>query len=1006
MSEFEVDCSKKPYQQGFHLVGVGASAGGLEALESFFDAMPADSGMAFVVVQHLSPDFKSHMEELLARHTRMAIHRVEDGMQVRPNSIYLIPPRKEMVVAGGKLLLTDKSSDGTFSHPIDLFFRSLANDFGRFSISVVLSGTGSDGSRGIRDIHDAGGLVLAQDEASAKFDGMPMNAQSTGVVDIVQTPEMLAEVLVRYAKEGVSVAELAGDEAMSTTTEGVARVFYLLNQQHGIDFSQYKISTVGRRIQRRIDLLGIGTLERYIERLESDPSELNDLYKDLLIGVTKFFRDREAYAVLEQDVIPALFTQATHSAIRIWIAGCATGEEAYSIAILIDEEARRRKENIDVKIFATDVHHVSLHTAARGIYPEESLNEMSAERRHQYFRKHRDGYHVTRELRARVVFAPHNLINDAPFTQMDLVTCRNLLIYLQPNAQKKVLSLFHFALKAGKTLFLGPSESPGELSDEFQLVDKRWKIYRKRRDTRLPLETRLPLGSLSDTLPRTAIKTSNRMPQRQDTLLLSTYDRLLERKMPPSILVDDSFNVRHVFGGAERYLRPRGGRPSSNVLDIIDETLKTPLVGALQHAANKEDQVRYSGIEYSSKEDRQWLRIVIEPIDLSAEQTRNFLISIEVEGGTKSEGGEDVNVNMSELARDRVAGLESELRYSQENLQATIEEMETSNEELQASNEELVASNEELQSTNEELHSVNEELYTVNAEHQRRVEELGVANNDMDNLLATTRVGVIFLDDELCIRRFTPEIAKLFQLMPHDIGRSIEGFRHNLVREELADDLREVISTQREKEVEVEDRRGNPYLMRALPYRSDDQQIIGVVLTLVDIRSLKIAQRDLKRFKYMTDFAIDPILLIDRDANVVYANVATSRTLLCEHDKLLKMSVMDFDPVYDRTKFDELFNRASDLGAQKFESVWKREDGTFVPVEISMNIVEFDGRKHLCAFIRDISDRRRAGLGNATSTFGDRVGLEWCCDQRRDKKRQSDHVLQSGIHQIDRIQSG
>ena len=949
----------------FHVVGVGASAGGLEALEVFFHGLPDDPGMAFVVIQHLSPDFKSHMEELLGRHTRMPIHRVENGMQVERNAVYLIPAKMEMVISEGKLLLTERSGERSFSHPIDQFFRSLASDSGRYSIGVILSGTGSDGSRGIRDIHDAGGLVLVQDEKTAKFDGMPMNAQATGVVDLVLPPQVMPEVLLRYTKERLTPSRLSEQELMTINTEGIDRIFHLLHTQHGLDFSHYKSSTVGRRIQRRVDLMNVSSIEDYVRLLESDATELNDLYKDLLIGVTKFFRDPEAYEVLERDVVPKLFSRAEPGhAIRVWVAGCASGEEAYSIAMLLDEERRKRKAAVEIKVFATDVHHVSLHAAARGVFPEEALSELTQERRTRYFRKRRDGFHVTRELRQHIVFAPHNVISDAPFTQMDLVSCRNLLIYLQPAAQKKALALFHFALKSGSTLFLGPSESPGELSDEFAVLDKRWRIYTKRRDVRLPLETRIPLGTIRE-LPRASTAAASRVP-RVDDSLVATYDRLLDRKMPPSILVNENHEVLHVFGGAEKYLRPRGGRPTNNILDMIDPALKTAVLGSLQHALRKQDAVRYTGIRINSGENKgENIELSVEPVVLNADNNQSFLIEITSELLTDIQPGstdEAVSLDIGKVSEERVAALESELRYSQENLQATIEEMETANEELQASNEELVASNEELQSTNEELHSVNEELYTVNAEHQRRVEELAEANADMDNLLATTRVGVIFLDDELCIRRFTPEIARQFQLMSQDIGRSIEGFTHHLKHNDLVEDLRDVLRHQREKELELEDRHGNPYLLRMLPYRSGDH-VQGVVLTLIDIRTLKATQR---RIAAILDTAAEGIYGIDKNGVCTFINRSALEMLGYENEaEVLGRNMHDLihhthrDGSPHKNEDCQIYKAfRQELSSHVSDEVFWAKDGKPLPVEYWSRPFVRDGEvEGSVVSFQDISER-------------------------------------------------
>lgn len=943
----------------FHVVGIGASAGGLEPLEVFFDTVPDDTGMAFVVVQHLSPDFKSHMKDLLSRRTGMVIRRVENGMQVEPNTVYLIPPKMEMVIKQRRLLLTEKGPDRSLSHPVDQFFRSLAEEVGSLGIGIILSGTGSDGSRGIRYIHDAGGLVISQDAHTAKFDGMPLNAQSTGAVHLVLPPTEIAETLVRYVTEKIQPSVMAAEETAAAMKEGVNRVFQLLHQLHGIDFSHYKANTVGRRIQRRIDLLGLNGLDEYVGMLNENSTELNDLYKDLLIGVTKFFRDPEAFAVLKSEIIPRLFSDRDpDQPIRVWVAGCASGEEAYSIAMLLDAEAQRRQVRPEFKIFATDAHHVSLNTAAKGVYPEESFSEMSAELVERYFKRQIDGFQVTPELRNHIVFAPHNLINDAPFTQMDLVTCRNLLIYLQPVAQRKALSMFHFALKASGILFLGPSETPGEIADEFQTIHKRWRFYQKRRDVRLPMETRLPLATSNSGLMSIQPMMPAAKTSRVDPSMLAMYDRLLDRRMPPSILVDEEYEILHIFGGAERYLQPRGGRPSNNLLTTAVESLRSRLAGALQHAARKNDVVQYTGTKINEDGQEETVHLLVEPMVDHASGSHNLLVEFAPVTDMRSTVSEVGQVDVMQADQERITTLESDLRYSQENLQATIEEMETSNEELHASNEELMASNEELQSTNEELHSVNEELYTVNAEYQRRVEELAESNADMDNLLATTRVGVIFLDTDLRIRRFTPEIARLFQLMEHDIGRSIEGFSHYLDSEELLAELKEALEKIQEREFFTSDRSGIPYLVRILPYRTEDK-VEGLVVTLIDIKSLRKAEAEVETFKFMVESSTDPMLLLNSETDIEYANPKACETLQYSQDALQSMKLKQIDPQLDTELFQPLLSAATE-SVPKFEAEWRRQDGTTFPVEVSVSRVDIGKRRLLFANIRDITERRNS----------------------------------------------
>jgi len=702
----------------FHVVALGASAGGLEALEEFFRAVSVDSGLAFVVIQHLSPDFKSHMEELLSRVTNIPVKTVRDGLPVEPNTIYVIPSAMEMMIHQGRLLLSERSRDRSLIHPIDTFFRSLATDFGRLSIGVVLSGTGSDGSRGIRDIHAAGGLVVAQVAGTAKFDGMPVSALETGAVDVVLPPTAMAEALERYTREGLSREQLAQENMGFGCAQEESQILQLLRRKTSIDFAQYKTSTVGRRIQRRMKLAKIEHLDSYASRLADDERELNELYKDLLIGVTQFFRDPDAFEALRKQVIAKLFSQPSEErSIRVWVTACATGEEAYSLAILIDEELRRNQLDVPFKIFATDAHAGSLQRASKGIFSEDAVCELSAERLGRYFTQTSAGFQVNRELRNTIVFAPHNIINDAPFTQIHLVTCRNMLIYLQPTAQKRVLSLFHFALKSEGFLFLGASETPGELKDEFREVDKRWRIYAKRRDVRLPTSSQALVHSRHGKMPYAAMAVPAAKSNRVDQDLVRVYDQLLRKKMACSILVSETGDMLHIFGGAERYLRSRGGRPSNSLMEMIHESLRPSVSAAWHHALTKRETVCYTSTVFTGEGQRESIVITVEPLAVDASEPANVLIEFSQARSLPLAPNSQTDSGCEQGHTDRVESLENELRLSQESLQATIEEMEASNEELQAANEELISSNEELQSTNEELHSVNEELYTVNAEH-------------------------------------------------------------------------------------------------------------------------------------------------------------------------------------------------------------------------------------------------------------------------------------------------
>ncbi|MBC7975132.1 MAG: hypothetical protein H7138_09120, partial [Myxococcales bacterium] len=721
------------------IVGIGASAGGLEALEQLFDALPPDTGMAFIVIQHLSPDFRSLMDELIARHSEMPVVVAGDNMPVCANHIYLMPPRKQMIIRDRHLVLTDKEPQA-FTLPIDTFFRSLAQDVGEQAVAVVLSGSGSDGSRGVVEVKRAGGLVLAETAASAKFDSMPLSAAATGVVDHCHSPRDLARVLC-----GLPPREIAPDTAMLSEDPAMDAVLRLLRDHFGIDFSLYKTTTVGRRIQRRVDLMRLGGLSSYVDHVKTDPEELNSLYQDLLIGVTQFFRDPEAFERLEQEVIPALLDRLPNlpndEELRVWVAGCATGEEAYSLAILFWEAFAARSRPVRLKMLATDVHQGSLEHAGAGVYGDEQLQFVSPKRLQRFFTKRSSGYQVSQDLRQLIVFARHNVTKDAPFTKMNFISCRNMLIYFQPQPQRTVLSLFHFGLASGGVLFLGASETPGALTDEFISIDDHWKIYRKRRDVQLLSQVRLPLHRQHARRPMPIDVLRSHAP---DPLILQTYDQLLDRFMPPGFLVDEDGGLIDSFAGAEKLLKVRRRRPSSHLLDLIDDELRPVVSGAIQRAVKERTAVAYSGVRMPAGEgggEEQRATLTAEPLlpsrTGSRTGARHVLVTFQGIAAHRTvtvQQPEPTPIPANQASREHLDTLETELAYTRETLQATIEELETSNEEMQATNEELVASNEELQSTNEELHSVNEELYTVNAEYQQKISELRELNTDMAHL--------------------------------------------------------------------------------------------------------------------------------------------------------------------------------------------------------------------------------------------------------------------------------
>jgi len=876
------------------VVGIGASAGGLDPLVRFFDNLPKATGMAFVIVQHLSPDFKSLMDELLARHTLLPIHLVEDGMPVQADHVYLIPAKKEMIISGGRLLLSERDRQQELTLPIDVFFRSLAQDRGAGAIAIVLSGGGSDGSRGIRHVCEAGGLVLAQDLETAQFDGMPKAAIETGVVHHALPPQDMPRTLLDHARRRSAVMPDAA-ESEPPQARGIDALYRVLETEFGIDFNHYKPSTVTRRIERRLALAQSPNVDEYLARLRSERDELDALYRDLLIGVTRFFRDPDAFDVLEQQVLPDLLTREPRNApLRLWVAGCATGEEAYSLAILLQDLMAIHGER-PVKIFATDVHRGSLERAAVAAYDEEAVSNVSADRLARYFIQNGNSYQVVPELRQMIVFAQHNVISDAPFTRLDLITCRNLLIYLQPPAQQRILSFFHFALTQNGVLFLGPSESLGSLADGFDIVDKHWQLYRKAGEVRMPVDVR-QRPALSTTERSAAI--SPVLPPVRHSLgqLLSVYDALLEETMPPSLLLTERGELVHALGGAARFLRMRDGRQSLDVQDLVDTELKMILAGGIKRALVEGSAVVFNGVRFRG--DDRIHRVTIRPIAGRTTAPRHLVVSFEShEPERRPATAPPIQIDVDQVSQQQLAALEAELGTTKESLQAAIEQLEASNEELQASNEELQSSNEELQSTNEELQSVNEELYTVNAEYQRKIAELTELTNDMDNLLASTEVGTIFLDGQLRIRKFTPQIADTFGLLPHDVGRPIETFAHKMHYPDLVADLRQVVASSQSIERDIVDPHGKSFFLRLLPYRAKGVAD-GVVLTLIDVSGLKAAEDALFHERYLLNSLLRSV------PDAIYFKDTRGRFIRFNHAMAARLGVPDPADAIGKTAFD------------------------------------------------------------------------------------------------------
>jgi two-component system CheB/CheR fusion protein len=888
----EADSSARP-EAGFPIVGLGASAGGLAAIEAFFAAMPTDKeiGMAFVVVQHLDPDHKSILMDLVKRYTKMQVYKIEDGMKVQPNCTYIIPPNRDMAFINGKLHLLEPSAPRGLRLPIDYFFRSLAQDQHERAICIVLSGTGTDGTMGLKAIKDEGGMAMAQAPESAAYDGMPRSAIATGRADFILPPDKMPEQLISYVQNAFRhrlkpIISLAVED-----DDILQKVFILLRAQTGHDFSLYKQNTIHRRIERRMAVAQIDRLEDYVLYLRQMPREVEILFHELLIGVTNFFRDPPAFESLQEHVIRRLFAGPPGGSVRVWVPGCSTGEEAYSLAILIREYMDELKQNFQVQIFATDIDTDAIEKARAGVYPNSITADISPERLARFFTQDLNGgsYHISKSIRDLVVFAEQDALKDPPFSRLDLISCRNLLIYLGGEAQKKILPLFHYALNQDRYLFLGNSETIGELMDLFAGVDRRWKIYQRRGEVtpRAAIAPYMPPLRAEGAAERASSAGAPVHPGGARDLAEQV---LLEAYVPASVLINADFDVLYIHGRTGKYLEPAAGDASLNLLHMAREGLRMELPAAARKALTQQAPVRYEGLQVKSNGDTSVVNLIVQPVT-KPEAARGLLMVIFEDVTPADRPAVEAAVEPFSEQEQRLLTLERELRTKSEYLQTIIEELETTNEELKSTNEELQSSNEELQSTNEELEtskeelqSVNEELVTVNTELQKKIEELSQANNDMNNLMASTNIGTLFLDHQLRIQRFTPSTARVINLIRTDIGRPVSDIVSRFRGyDRLVPDAREVLDTLIPKEAEVQTQEGQWYAMRIQPYRTLENVIEGAVLTFVEIteqKELHTALRENEK-KLSALFQILPVgvSVLDAKGKIVYVNPALERML-------------------------------------------------------------------------------------------------------------------------------
>ncbi len=850
------------------VVGIGASAGGVRTLEQFFERMPADSGLAFVVILHLSPEHASNLAELLQRRTTMPVIQVSKSAQVEPNYVYVIPPAKHLMMSDGMVKLAAPNAEKGKRVPIDFFFRTLADVYQTNAIGIILSGTGADGTLGLRRIKEHGGIAIAQDPQEAEYDGMPRSAINAGLVDLILPVAEMPERLIALQQGAARSKLLPGSDKPPNEAEAEAlrEVFTLLRIRTGHDFSHYKRSTVLRRIARRLQLHELESIAAYRSYLREHPNEAQGLFSELLISVTNFFRDPQAFEMLEHLIIPKILAnKADGEQVRVWVPACATGEEAYSLAILLQEQLLQLGREPNFQIFATDVYEESINTAREGLFPETIVGDVSAERLQHFFVKEGQQYRIRKEIREKLLFAVHNVLRDPPFSRLDLLSCRNLFIYLNRETQEHVLEIFHFALRPNGYLFLGSSESADSLPELFTAVDKKARLFQCRAvgqaGRAIPA---MPLVSKGEPRPPQLLA-----PGSKAISYGELHWMLLEEHAPPSVLVNENREIVHVSETAARYLRFTAGEPSHDLLKAVQAELRLELRAALYTAAQENQTSETRPVRLKLEGKTRMVRLTVHPVKRLA-AAHGFLLVVfdEIEAAAnpvaREETAETQTTGQVDQVEPLVRRMEEELQRNKAQLRTTIEQYETaaeelkaSNEELQAINEELRSASEELETSKEELQSVNEELTTVNHELKEKVDEVSRTNSDLQNLLGSTDIGTIFLDRELRIKRFTPRVEEIFNIIPSDLERPFAHLTHKLDYQLLPADAEHVLQTLERIEYEVYSADQRWYLVRLSPYRTVDDRIDGVVVAFVEISERKEAEERVRESQERLRIAVE-----------------------------------------------------------------------------------------------------------------------------------------------------
>lgn len=921
-SVLDVSLNESP-KKDFPIVGIGASAGGLAAFEAFFSAMLSDTdpGVAFVLVQHLDPNYKSILSDLIRSFTRMPVYEATNWTDIEPNCVYIIPPNRDMVLRNGVLQLMEPSQPHGHRLPIDIFFSSLAQDKQEKAIGIVLSGTGSDGTKGVQAIKAEGGMVMAQTPESSEYNNMPLSAIATGQVDYVLKPEEMPAQLVAY----ITYVFGKTHQEASKFEGSMKNIFNFLLIKTGHDFSHYKYGTINRRVERRMAVRNIENMDEYVRYLAQKPAEVEALFHDLLIGVTSFFRNPEAFRALQEQVIPCLFVgKYPESSIRVWVPGCSTGEEAYSIALLLQEQMEILNQNFRVQIFATDIDSKTIEKARSGRYPANIAADMSPERLKRFFTLDSDGYyHIQHNIREMVIFSEQDIIKDPPFSKLDLISCRNLLIYMDKELQKKLIPLFHYALNPGGFLFLGPSENVGEFTNLFDTLDRKSKLYIKKGGA--SSEYFLSIGTfISPSMKIQVRKPSGNVPvEIRPQLRKLTEQTMLKYYAPVSILINEQGNILYIYGRTGMYLEPASGEVGMNILSMAREGLRSELTTALHRAIINKAPVFYPRVRVKTNGDFTIINLAVRPVERDhdiATWLNLFLVTfeepleleqIETKKATSIDAGKkafetDVDLQILKLKKELQAKEES-LKASNEELMTSNEELKSANEEMQSVNEELQSTNEELETSREELQSVNEELGTVNIELQNRVAELSQANNDMNNLLAGTGIGTIFVDYQLRIMRFTPPVTRLINLIPSDIGRPVGHIVSNLIGyDRLVEDIKEVLESLIPKDIEVQTKENAWYLLSIRPYRTLENTIEGAVITFTDISEMERVKfgksETMRRLVAIVHDASDAITLQDMEGNILAWNPKAESIYGWSETEALSMNISSLIPEDRKTE--------------------------------------------------------------------------------------------------------